>query len=372
MAIEIKSTAVKTSPALSSRLTRITLPVRRVSTKDRMFFLERLVLLLETGTSLHESLDNLAQQTDNAVLKKVIQQLREDISAGLPFSQAMAKHPRVFSKTYVNLVAASEQGGFMAQVLDELMKLEEKRTRLQATLQSALFYPAFLVLFSSFVVLFVLIFVFPKFGSLFTSIANELPITTRFLFNTSDVLRHYWIYIIGGLGGLLYLFKLWLDSSKGRGSVDKLKLKLPMVREIFAQLYVSQIMRVISLSLGHGVTLVDTLKACHEVIRNTVFRSFIERIESQVIEGQGIADAFQKTDFIPPLVQNMIATGEATGNLPLVTKRIADFYERELTRKLKLVSKIVEPMLLLIMGVMVGLIVSSLVLPIFKLSRVVH
>ena len=337
-----------------------------------MFFTERLALLLETGNALHTSLDTLAEQVDNPSLREVINKLKEDIAAGVPFSQALEKHPQIFSKTYVNLVAASEQGGFMAEVLDQLMKMEEKRLQLISTLQTALYYPTFLIIFSIAVVLFVLIFVFPKFGNLFTEIVNDLPITTRLLLNISDALRHYFIYIVAAIAGMTYLFIWWLKSPEGSAIYDRLKLKMPLIRDIFIQLYMLQLMRVMSLSLTHGVGVLDALKSSYDVVRNTVFKDFLNEVEHHVNEGQGIAIAFQKSDFIPGLVQQMITTGEETGNLSLVLTRIADFYERELTKKLKIVTKIIEPALLLCMGLLVGLIVSSLILPIFKLSRVVH
>lgn len=373
MAIEIKSTA--TSASESSRGTRwrdLRLLAKPVSARDRMFFTERLALLLETGHSLHASLETVGKQVDNKLMRELVAQLREDIGAGLSFSQALAKHPQVFSTTYVNLVAASEQGGFMAEVLEQIKEMEDKRAQLVATLQSALFYPVFLILFSIGVVFFVLIVVFPKFGDLFSAIADELPLTTRFLMTVSDLLRHDWIYVVGGLGALLYLFMRWLKSPKGAATMDRLKLTLPLIREIFVQMYVSQVMRVISLSLGNGVTVLETLKSCHDVVRNRVFGRFIEDVETHVNEGSGLAIGFQQADFIPALVKQMITTGEETGNLPLVTKRIADFYEQELTKKLTIVAKIVEPLMLVVMGLVVGIIVSSLILPIFKLSRVVH
>ncbi len=373
MAIEIKTAAASGSAASSKTGWKdLRLLTKPISAKDRMFFTERLALLLETGHSLHASLETVGQQVDNRLMRNIVEQMREDIGGGLSFSQALAKHPQVFSTTYVNLVAASEQGGFLSAVLEQIKEMEDKRAQLRATLQSALFYPVFLILFSIGVVFFVLIVVFPKFGDLFSAIADELPITTRFLMTVSDLLRHDWVYLVAAVGGLGYLFTRWLQSPQGSATVDRLKLTLPLIREIFVQMYISQVMRVISLSLGNGVTVLDTLRSCHDVVRNRIFARFIEDIETHVTEGSGIAIGFQQADFIPALVKQMVTTGEQTGNLPLVTKRIADFYEQELTRKLTIVAKIVEPLMLVVMGLVVGIIVSSLILPIFKLSRVVH
>lgn len=337
-----------------------------------MFFTERLALLLETGNDLHTSLEILERQVNNPGFGELMNGLRTDIAGGLAFSQALAKHPEVFSSTHVNLVGASEQGGFMGQALQRLTEMEEKSAQLRATIGTAMFYPVFLIVFSIAVVVFVLMVVFPKFQDLFTAIADQLPMTTIILMAASDLLRQYWTLILGGVGMLLFVLSRWLGTPNGTATLDRLKLTVPLVKDIFVQLYLSQLMRVMGLSLGHGVSVLDTLRACREVVRNSEFRRLIDGVEAEVNEGRGIAAGFRKAGFIPPLARQMIETGEDTGNLPLVMGRIADFYERELTKKLITVSKLVEPVMLLLMGVVVGLIVSSLILPIFKLSRAVH
>ena len=336
-----------------------------------MFFTERLALLLDTGNPLHAALKIIEQQAENPLLANLIKQLRQDIAGGLSFSQALANHPRVFSTTYVNLIAAGEQGGFIAEVLQRLIELEEKQAELRSTLTSAFSYPCFLILFSVGVVLFVLMVVFPKFTELFSRIADQLPFTTTVLMAVSDILRQYWYLIIAGLGTSLFSIARWLSTPSGVATVDRFKLKVPVIKDIFIKLYLSQMMRVTSLSLANGVSVPDTLKACRDVVRNSVFRDFVGKVEAHVNEGQGIAIGFQQTAFMPTLVRQMVATGEETGNLPVVMGRIADFYERELMKRLTTLSKMVEPFMLLFMGAVVGLIVSSLILPIFKLSRAV-
>jgi len=373
MPLEIAETHIKTgsssADALLSRLK--SLNTKKPDHKDRMFFTEQLSLLLETGTALHAALQALKKQVENPAMVTVIDGLLEKVTEGKPFSQALAQYPDLFPGTYVNLVAAAEGGGFLDTVLLELMRMDEKREELRSTVVSALSYPAFLMSFSVFVVIFVLVVVFPKFADMFASIADKLPVTTIALMNASHVLIEYWMPISGGviagLAGLVW----WLHTPGGKAALDRVKLKIIGLRDIFIQIYLIQSLRVIGLSLANGVSIPDALASCREVVTNKVFQNFLTSVEEKVNEGSGFAAAFQTADFIPPTVKQMVTTGEETGSLPRVLGRIADYYERELAKKLAAFSRMVEPIMLIVMGGVVGLIVSSLILPIFKLSQAV-
>jgi len=340
--------------------------------RDRMLFTERLALLLETGVSLNQALTALKKQSDKAAMEKIVDALQDEIGAGSTFAAALAKHPQFFSATYVNLVAAGEQGGFLDRVLQELLDMDEKRERLRSTLMSALSYPAFLAAFSGAVVVFVLVVVFPKFAELFASIADQLPATTLVLMWTSDHLRQHWIFVLLGSGGLILAWRYWSGTPAGRERLDAFKLNAPVVKEIFIWLYLVQSLRVLGLSLGNGVSIVDALAACRDVVSNSVYRRFILGVERKIQEGATVASGFAQSEFIPMIVQQMISTGEQTGSLPKVMTRVADYYERELSKRANTLAKAAEPMMLLVMGVVVGLLVSSLILPIFKLSRAVY
>nr|MDJ0807905.1 type II secretion system F family protein [Gammaproteobacteria bacterium] len=344
---------------------------RKISDKDRHFFTEQMALLLETGTNLHVSLQALKGQLSNPAMRELLEQLIEDVGEGKQFSHALAKHPQVFSQTYVNLIAASEDGGFMHEVLEQLLEMEEKRAQLRQTLFSALSYPVFLLLFALGVVLFVLVVVFPKFADMFSMISDQLPATTTFLMAASEFFRKQWVYLLIAMASTVLLFRYWASSQTGRYRLDWCKLNLPVVRNVFIQLYLLQSLRVLSLSLSNGVGILDTLHACRDVVPNQLFQAFIGKVERRVEAGEGIARGFEDADFIPPIVEQMISTGEETGNLPKVMARLSDYYERELSNLLKTLSKLAEPVMLLVMGVVVGLLVSSLILPIFKLSRAV-
>lgn len=339
--------------------------------KERMFFTEQLALLIETGATLQQALSTIGEQSHRPAVCKLLKTLENEISGGRRFSQALADHPDSFSSTYVSLVAASEDGGFMDKVLLQLLQMEEKREELRSTVYSALSYPAFLTVFSIAVVAFVLVVVFPKFGAMFAAIYDQLPATTRGLMWLSDVLRSYWVPIVAGIAGTALATRQWAMSEAGKDAIDRTTLSLPGIREIFVQVYLVQSLRVMSLSLSNGVSLVDTLASCKDVVRNRVFRRLFATVETRVQQGAGIAAGFKEDQVLPPLVQQMIATGEESGNLPKVMGRMADFYERELGKRLNMLSKMAEPIMLMVMGLVVGIIVSSLILPIFKLSRAV-
>jgi type II secretory pathway component PulF len=345
---------------------------KNVTTADRIAFTERLSLLLETGVPLHSALLSLHEQTAAPRLKAIIGQVADDIVSGLRFSEGLGRHPELFPPTYVNLIGASEAGGFLPEVLAQLVDMDEKQERLRSTIMSALTYPGFLITFSFAVVIFILVAVFPKFTVMFTAIYDELPVTTRFLMGASRILTEHATAVLAGVVLVLAAMVMALRQEGMQDAVDRLKLRLPFVRDIFIKIYLTRLMRVMGISLQRGVTILATLSACRNVIPNAEFQRFIGELEIQVTEGRGIAAGFANSPLIPVSVRQMIETGEQTGTLGRVMGRVADFYERDLTRQLNQVAKLAEPVMLLVMGILVGTIVTSIILPIFKMSRAVH
>ena len=372
MALELKSIASENLPATERRVEQKTKGLRsRSGASERMFFTEQLALLLETGSSLHASLRALKNESQSPALDAILDALLRDISEGRTFSDALSRHPRFFSASYVNLVAAGERGGFLHEILGQLLRLEEKQAQTRNMLVSAFSYPAFLIVFSIIVVVFVLVYVFPKFATLFVAIEDQLPWTTLALMGMSEILRHYWWACLGGFAAALFALRQWLLSESGSVALDRLKLRLPGIRGIFLRLYLTRFMRVMGLSLSNGVTVVDALGAATEVVGNRIFDRFLNEVRSKVQQGAPFSRGFNEADFIPPVVKQMVSTGDESGKLGLVMERLADYYERELENQLSRTARLVEPAMLLIMGLVVGLIVSSLILPIFKLSRAV-
>ena len=356
-------------PRLELRLPSLT---RSIGVRERMTFTEQLALLLDTGVTLHEALRVQQQQVQDPKLAAILESLIVDVTEGKPFSVALARHPQMFSQTYVSLVAAAEEGGFLQKVLAQLLEMDEKNARLQSVLASALSYPVFLLVFSAAVVVFVLVAIVPKFQELFESIYNELPLVTRVLMAVSEFLGAHWLLTLIAFGAALAAISFWLRTPAGESLLDSVKLRAPLVGDIFVQVYLNQTLNVLGLALLSGVPVTTALKASQDVIANRRFARFLESVREEVNNGRGLAAGFQKTAFIPPMVREMIATGERTGELGTVMMRVADFYGRELTRRIGILARVAEPFMLAVMGIVVGLLVAALILPIFKLSRAVH
>lgn len=341
---------------------------RKLGSAERMLFTERLALLLETGVPLHAALRSLYEQADKPRLKAIIGEVADAIVAGERFSEALERHPELFPSTYVNLVGASEAGGFLPEVLVQLVEMDEKQERLRNTIVSALSYPGFLLVFSVLVVVFILVVVFPKFSVMFGGIYHKLPITTKVLMAVSETLLAHGGKLLAGAALLITAGVAAARQPGGQAWLDRLKLRIPYVKNIFIKIYVARLMRVMGASIERGVTILATLSACRNVVPNLEFQRFIGTLEIQVTEGRGIAAGFTDSPLIPANVKQMIATGEQTGSLGRVMGRVADFYERDLTRQLNGLAKMAEPVMLLVMGVLVGTIVTSIILPIFKMS----
>jgi type II secretory pathway component PulF len=344
----------------------------KISLLQRMVFTERLALLQETGVSLLEALKAMQAQTEEPLLADIIASLATMVSEGKSFSTALARHPEMFSGAYINLVAAAEEGGFLPEVLAQLLRMDEKNNQLRNSMVAALSYPAFLIAFSVSVVIFVLLVIFPKFEVLFASIYDQLPFTTIVLLSLSAFIRHSGWLLLLVLGVTVWGTRYWLQSPSGQRCLDQLRLNLPVVKDIYRQIYLYQTLSVLGMSLSNGVPILAALNASQGVVSNYLFAQFLEALRVHVNEGRGIAIGFTESPIVPPMVRQMVATGEQTGNLGLVMTRVADFYERELSKRITVLSKSVEPVMLIVMGVVIGLIVISLILPIFKLSRAIH
>ncbi len=344
----------------------------KVGILDRMVFTERLALMIETGSPLFDSLGTIKKGISNPAVASSISRMEDSIDNGGSFAQALSQERELFDSPYVNLVAAGEKGGFLPEVLKQLYLADKKRTELNSIVKGAMFYPAFLLFFSVSVVVFVLLVVFPKFQDLFSSLGDNLPLSTRILMQISGFMLQHWSYIVVGFVGVLAVLMLWLRKPSAKIWTDKLKLRLPVFREIIIQYYLLQTLRILALSIKNGVNVLDAIRGCRDIVNNSVYKKFLDDTANTVENGSGISEGFEKSPFIPDLVKQMVATGDQSGNLAVVMARIAEHYENDLNKRIVALSKLAEPVMLLFMGAFVGLMVSSLILPIFQLSRAVH
>ena len=345
---------------------------RPIKPVEVIFFTSQLSLMLEIGTPLKNALEIIEDQTQNPVFKEVLQTMVQDIEEGRQLSDAMKRHPRIFNSVFASMVRAGETGGFLKEILDRLIEIQEKRQALKTQLRSALTYPAVLCIVSFLVIIFVLVVVLPKFTGFFAGKESILPLTTRLMMTLSASLKGYWwLYIISGIGLVLGL-KFFRESRMGQAFIDMFAVKGPLISKLANKIYTCHFLRILGNLMESQVPLVESLEVTRTTITNRYFRNFIDRIIDHVQEGGKFSKPFATYPYILDSVKKMVATGEETGSLPKVMSRLAKFYDEEVDRELKNVATLIEPLALVVMGGIVGIIVSSVILPLFRIASTVH
>jgi type II secretory pathway component PulF len=345
---------------------------KRISTRELIFFSGQLSLMIEIGTPLNVGLSSIAIQIKNPVFKQAITDIVADVEEGALLSTAMGKYPKIFSDVYVSLIKAGENSGELKDMLDRAVLVQEKQEKFLDTLKKAMTYPLILCCVSVAVVIFLLTFVFPRFAVLFEEIEDILPASTKVLLYLSKSIRSSWLFaaiLVGISVGGIYTFA---KSTKGRLLIDKLKMSLPVVDKLFIRIYLVQMMRTLGFLMVCNVPLMEALQITRRGANNLIFVQFIDKTTRNLEEGRGMSLAFIESAFIPESAKQIVKTGEETQNIAKVMLRLSDYYEQEIDDQMKKFATIIEPALLIVMGVVVGGIVMSLILPIFKLSKMVH
>ncbi len=365
---------IKAKPKTRSKssLAQYRLFGKSIKPKEVIFFTSQLSLMLETGTPLKNALEAIRNQTKNTDFKEVIHSLNRDVEEGQQLSDAMKRHPQVFNSVYNSMIKAGETGGFLHEILNRMVEMQEKRQALLTQIRSALTYPMFLCILGFVVVVFVLVGVLPKFTAFFEGKEHILPFTTRFLMAASASLRQYWwIYLIGLVGCMIGL-TLFKKSERGQMVIDWSFIRLPLLSRLSNKINTCSMLRTLGHLMESAVPILQALDVTRDTIKNRYFKNFIQRIKDHVQEGGKFAEPFSENPLILDSVKQMVATGEDVGNLPEVMLRLAKFYDDEVDRELKNFATMIEPMALVVMGAMVGVIVSSVVLPLFKLAHALH
>jgi len=328
--------------------------------------------MIEVGTSLSVALKAIAQQTINPVFRDILRSLHRDVEEGKQFSSAMRSHPKVFDEVFVSMVKAGETGGFLKKILDQMVEMQEKRQALIAQVRTTLTYPTVLCVVAFLVVTFILVGVLPKFTTFFEGKESILPFTTRFLMFLSKSLREYaWAHLLV-LAATAGCLKVFLDSEAGRALIDQLSVRGPIIAKIYNKISTCQLLRTLGNLMESRVPLLEALEVNRPTVRNRYFRQYLDKIAENIRQGGDFSKPFASNPYILPSVKQMVATGEEVGNLPKVMLRLAEFYDTEVDRELKTLASLIEPLALIVLGVVVGLIVSSVILPMFKLSQVIQ
>ncbi len=356
-------------PDLSTQITLGQLLGRPVKPSEVIFFTSQLSLMLEVGTSLNAALRAIAKQTKNPAFKKTISAMHKDIEEGKQLSEAMRPHGTLFSEVFVSMVKAGETGGFLKKILDRLVEMQEKRQALVSQVRSTMTYPVVLCVLAVVVVIFILTFVLPKFTAFFAGKEDVLPFTTRFMIDLSASLKQYgWVYLLTA-AGLMAGGVVFKKSRVGQVVIDWLFINMPLLRKISNKIYTCQLLQTLGYLMESQVPLLEALEVNRPAVRNRYYRLFVDEIAESVQRGGRFAHPFGTNPYILESVKQMVTAGEEAGNLPRVMLRLAEFYDGEVDRELKGLAAMLEPVALIVLGGVIGLIVSSVILPMFKLSQ---
>jgi type IV pilus assembly protein PilC len=343
---------------------------KRVRREDVIAFCQQLAVMLETGVPLAEALDAFCRQTTRKEFRAVLEVLRDDIYGGENFSVAMARWPRVFPRLMISLMKASEASGTMDLMLGRIGDYLQKERRTVKQIKGALSYPMFMMGTGLVLSIFLMVFILPRFAKIYEQRAAALPVPTRILLAASEFLTSQYMYYGPALlllGAGLYFF---LKQPVGRRTVDWLRLNAPVLRTMYSQLYVTRSARTMSTLVPAGVNILDVIDICRGVTDNVCYNGLWDDMEKGVREGRQISDAVSQSPHVPPNVASMIASGERSGQLGEVMERIAEFSEQELDSAVKQVTSYIEPIMVILMGIVVGGVAMALLLPIFKMGNI--
>jgi len=343
----------------------------RVGLKDRNIFYRQLANLIESGMPIVRSLKTLAEQTENPKMSAVITQLREDVQQGNSFAEAMEKQPDVFSAMSSSLVRAGETGGMLEEVLWRIVAFGEQEEELRGKVISAMVYPIFLLIVGSTAIFILISFVFPKFIAIFEDFNAELPMPTLVVMAVCEFMGTWWWAVLIGLGFLIAAIRRHLKTEKGTRQRDKFYLLVPVVKSLVQKYEMAKFARTLGTLLDNGVPILNALKITAETMSNIIIADEVATIQNGVREGQSISESMQKTQWFPPLVVSMFMVGEESGRIGAVTARVADAYDIEVDRAVKTLTSLFEPLLIVIMGVIVGFLVIAMLLPMLSLSSVI-
>jgi type IV pilus assembly protein PilC len=341
------------------------------SNKDILNFTNQLAVMVRAGISIQDSLASIATQIENRKFAGIINHLKGKIEAGSSFSQALSEHPQIFSNLYINMVAAAEASGSLSSMLQKLAEYLDQEAETRSQIKGTMVYPMIIAVMAVLVTIFLLCFVLPRFTAIFAGKENLLPRPTRILMASSAFLRHYWIFVLLAVGGMFMGFWYFISTTIGRFWWDKTKLALPLVKTLCRSLYITRSLHTMGVLTGAGVPILNTISITAQISGNVLYKNMWLGVYEQVRQGKKIASSILRYNQMPSNVVQMIRSGEDSGTISEVLKDVSDYYARELRTVIKTTVSMIEPAMIVLMGILVGFIAMSIILPIFKMSRVV-
>jgi type IV pilus assembly protein PilC len=353
---------------------QITISLKRkgVRTRDIVIFTRQFATMINAGLPLVQSLDILARQTENPALAEVTRQVVFDVESGHTLADAFSKHPKAFSELYVNMVAAGEAGGILDTILMRLATFLEKSDALIRKVKGAMVYPAVIMSVAVIAVAVLLVFVIPTFQKMFASVGMELPLPTRVVIGMSDALINYWWAMLGIIALAIYAVRNYYKTPDGRKRIDQMMLNAPVIGDLLRKSAVSRFTRTLGTLISSGVSILDGLEITAKTAGNRVIHDAVMESRNSIAGGETIAAPLEKSKVFPPMVISMIAVGEQTGGLDEMLSKIADFYDEEVDVAVSALLSLMEPLMIVILGVIVGGMVVAMYLPIFDMMNAVQ
>ena len=343
-----------------------------IKTRDVVIFTRQFATMINAGLPLVQSLSILAQQTENKALKEVTKSVVYDVEAGNTLADAMRKHPKAFSDLYVNMVAAGEAGGILDTILLRLATFLEKNDALVRKVKGAMVYPAVIMAVAVAAIAILLIFVIPTFQEMFASVSMELPLPTRIVIGASNGLIQWWWAIIGLIIGSVFVIRQYYRTPDGRKQIDRMLLNAPVLGDVLRKSAVSRFTRTLGTLISSGVSILDGLEITAKTAGNRVIHDAVMQSRQSIAGGETIAGPLEQSKVFPPMVISMVAVGEQTGGLDEMLSKIADFYDEEVDVAVSALLSLMEPIMITVLGVIVGGMVVAMYLPIFDMVNAVQ
>ena len=345
---------------------------RTITEKDITLFTRQLATMMRAGVPLLQTFEIVGRGHENPAVGKLLLDIKSDVETGSSLSQAFRKHPLYFDPLYCNLVAAGEQAGILEALLDRLASYKEKMIAIKSKIKAALFYPLTIIVVAFIITAVIMIFVIPAFKEVFKSFGADLPTPTLVVIAMSDFVIAYWWAIFGGVGGSVFaFFYSWKRSEKMQIAFDRMFLRVPVFGDIIRKAVIARWTRTLSTMFAAGVPLVESLESVGGAAGNYVYKAATRQIQSEVSTGTSLTSAMQSTQLFPNMVNQMVAIGEESGSLDAMLGKVADFYEAEVDDAVEALASLMEPMIMVVLGVLIGGMVIAMYLPIFKLGAVI-
>ncbi len=343
----------------------------RIKSEQLVIFSRQLATMVDSGIPIAPALDVLADQMEDRTFREVLKKVRGDIEAGSSLSEAIGRHPRAFSNFFVNMVRAGESSGRLDEILDRVAAYTEKVSVLQRKVSASLFYPAFVTVLAIGITTFLLVVIVPKFKEIFVALGGELPAPTQILLGVSEFIGKYLVYEVVACVALVVGVRLAIRTPAGRLWCDRIALRAPLVGKLLQKVFIARFSRTLATLVKSGVPILTALEIVAKTAGNKVVEGAVMAARSSIKEGENIADPLALSQVFPTMVTRMIAVGEKTGELEKMLTKIADFYENEVDAAVTAMTSLIEPLVIAVLGLVIGGIVVALFLPIFKISTLV-